>query len=229
MFGNCLPMVIIKVAKTIGTQNDLITKIFKTVHQLFYVLIIWKPCGRSLTYGHLLKLSLWPSPESLRLLSLLPCMVQKNLDSVNGPHFTLSIPIPLKRQPKSSNSWVEVTEEKTLDDYGMKLLDATGGLPLAITLLAHQAQAEGETTEDLWYCWQNLGPSFFSRDDGDGDRQLSVVASIHLSLSSPWVQAEPTAPQVLAFWPFFQMAFPLCQTDWTNFSHISNSRRHCTS
>ncbi|KIM79334.1 hypothetical protein PILCRDRAFT_791896 [Piloderma croceum F 1598] len=45
----------------------------------------------------------------------------------------------------------EVTGERTLDKYGMKLLDATGGLPLAISLLGHLAQTEGETTEDLWH------------------------------------------------------------------------------
>jgi len=70
---------------------------------------------------------------------------------------------------QATQAFKEVTGKRTLDEYGTKLLDATGGLPLAISLLAHLAQTEGETTEDLWDHWQNLGPSFFSRDDGAED------------------------------------------------------------
>jgi tetratricopeptide (TPR) repeat protein len=92
----------------------------------------------------------------------------------------------------------DVTGLPSIDQFGKKLLDATGGLPLAVTLLAHLAQAEGETTEDLWNRWQKMGPLFFSRDDTDKDRRLSLLWSVHLSLSSPRLQTEPSAPQLLA-------------------------------
>jgi hypothetical protein len=92
----------------------------------------------------------------------------------------------------------DVAGRQHVDEFGKKLLNATGGLPLAVTLLGHLAQVEGETTEDLWNRWLNLGTSFFSRDETDRDRELSLTASIRLSLLSPRLQGESFAPQMLA-------------------------------
>ena len=153
--------------------------------------------------------TLWEIPKSrssveafLAILTRIPkIVILATMRGTERPDKTDWTPLhslhPLSK-PDTLAVFQGVTRQKSVDQFGEKLLEATGGIPLAVTLLAYLAQNEGETTEAMWNRWQNLGPSFFSRDDGAEDRQLSLNASIHISLSSPRVLAEPSASQVLA-------------------------------
>ncbi|EED80979.1 predicted protein [Postia placenta Mad-698-R] len=82
--------------------------------------------------------------------------------------------------------------------HGEELVRTTDGLPLAISILAHLAQPEMETTESLWRRWQKTGPAIASRADGANQRLLNLGTSIELSLSSPRMRGDPSAHTVLA-------------------------------
>ncbi|OSX62041.1 hypothetical protein POSPLADRAFT_1115513, partial [Postia placenta MAD-698-R-SB12] len=84
------------------------------------------------------------------------------------------------------------------NEYGEKLVRATDGLPLAISILAHLAQPEMETTESLWRRWEKTGPAVASRGDGANERLFNLGTSIDLSLSSPRMLSDPSANTVLA-------------------------------
>lgn len=84
------------------------------------------------------------------------------------------------------------------DTYAEKLVQATDGLPLAISLLGHLAQPGIETTESLWYRWQGMGTAVISRSDGAQDRLLDLGTSIELSLGSHRMTSDPSAATVLS-------------------------------
>jgi hypothetical protein len=79
------------------------------------------------------------------------------------------------------------------DEYTLKLLEAVDYIPLAVTLLAHLAEAD--SPEDLLRQWSAEKTSMIQRY-GHEDRLSSIDVSIELSLQSPRIRKHQ---QVLDF------------------------------
>ena len=84
------------------------------------------------------------------------------------------------------------------DDFARNLVEAAGGHPLALSILAHLAQASEETTENLWKRWQRQGTSVASRAPGVEQKSLNLDDCFNLSLTSHRMVASPQAREVLA-------------------------------
>ncbi len=75
-----------------------------------------------------------------------------------------------------------ISDDPRLDDF----INALGGIPLALNLVAHRARNR-KTLEPLWREWKRIGSDFAKRQDRATGPLTSLTHSIELSLSSPRV------------------------------------------
>ncbi|KZW03356.1 hypothetical protein EXIGLDRAFT_759221 [Exidia glandulosa HHB12029] len=105
--------------------------------------------------------------------------------------------------------------------YFADLLHDLDNIPLAITLLASQAQSE--PLDDLFLRWTQLKTASLTRASGQ-DRLNSVEASIKLSLESPRMTAEVDATTVLSLLSVLPLGTTRHDFDiWA--SHLPNADR----
>jgi len=127
-------------------------------------------------------------------IETLVCIVtMRGLQKPSGTQWSNILP-PL--QPVDLQSAVAIFKaiSSKADDYSIKLVQAVDCVPLAVTLMAHLASVDGETTEVLWSRWQEERTSMVERGQ---DRLTSLEISVQTSLSSPRMQRDPSAEAFL--------------------------------
>lgn len=70
------------------------------------------------------------------------------------------------------------------DRHFASFIDALGGVPLAISLVARRAFTL-KSLDQLWHAWRETGSKFIRSPDPDENRSSSLECSVALSLASP--------------------------------------------
>jgi tetratricopeptide (TPR) repeat protein len=101
-----------------------------------------------------------------------------------GPDWREAIrigPLPL---PAARDAFMAVAGERFRSDPGLdRLLEAVDRVPLAVTLMSCQAQADPDLS-GLWARWQNERTNLLQRGNGRG-RLISLEVSLEMSIKSP--------------------------------------------
>ncbi|KAF8201304.1 hypothetical protein K438DRAFT_1932971 [Mycena galopus ATCC 62051] len=93
-----------------------------------------------------------------------------------------------------------------MDEYAEQMIKEVDGSPLAVTLLAHMVQEENETTASLAKRWTKEGTSLI--ENGGDDRLSKLDKSIQCSLTSPRMEQDPSATNILALLSLLPDGFP---------------------
>ncbi|KAJ7803601.1 P-loop containing nucleoside triphosphate hydrolase protein, partial [Mycena olivaceomarginata] len=90
-------------------------------------------------------------------------------------------------------TFIEIADSGHSEEEVDQVLSLAGGMPLAISLLAHLADTEG--CSNVLSCWEKEKTSLISEGF---DKRSNLDLSISLSLSSPRIQLLPQSPELLS-------------------------------
>ena len=106
-----------------------------------------------------------------------------------GPQWREAVRVGPLSLPAARNAFVDVAGERFRSDSDLDgLLEAVDRLPLAVTLLACQAESDPDLSV-LWARWQKERTELLRRGDGTG-RLTSLEVSLEMSIKSPRMTEE---------------------------------------
>ncbi|KZV96722.1 hypothetical protein EXIGLDRAFT_833430 [Exidia glandulosa HHB12029] len=123
-------------------------------------------------------------------------LTMRGMELPQGPSWTRPHVPPLSplADDAATQLFVSISDVRDEEPELRALLKLVGNVPLAVTLMAYLAQFE--PLGDLVSRWRDVKTSLLKRSHGR-DRLTSLNISIELSLSSPRMQAVPTASLLL--------------------------------
>ncbi|KAJ6482479.1 hypothetical protein C8R45DRAFT_932111 [Mycena sanguinolenta] len=93
-----------------------------------------------------------------------------------------------------------------MDEYAELMIKEVDCIPLAVTLLGHMVQEENETTASLARRWTKERTALI--ENGGDDRLSKLDKSIQCSLTSPRMNQDPFATDILALFSLLPDGFP---------------------
>jgi tetratricopeptide (TPR) repeat protein len=106
-----------------------------------------------------------------------------------GPRWREAIRVSPLGLPAARNTFVDVAGARFRSDPDLdRLLEAVDRLPIAVVLMAHQAQGEPDLS-GLWKQWQEKRTALLRRADGK-ERLTNIEVSLDLSLNGPRMTSE---------------------------------------
>jgi hypothetical protein len=93
-----------------------------------------------------------------------------------------------------------------MDEYAEKMIKEVDCIPLAVTLLGHMVQEENETTASLAKRWKKERTALI--ENGGDDRLSKLDKSIQCSVTSPRMQQDTSATNILALLSLLPDGFP---------------------
>ncbi|KAF7377521.1 Tetratricopeptide repeat protein 28 [Mycena sanguinolenta] len=95
---------------------------------------------------------------------------------------------------------------KKMDEYAELMIKEVDCIPLAVTLLGHMVQEENETTASLAMRWTTERTALI--ENGGDDRLSKLDKSIQCSVTSPRMNQDPFATDILALFSLLPDGFP---------------------
>ncbi len=126
------------------------------------------------------------------LLSKISCLpglsliiTKRGSEVLQGVHWTCVHDVRTLEENDAAALFLNIANFKNpTDRFFRNFVQALGGLPLAIYLVALRAQGYS-TLKNLWSEWKRIGAKLAEREKFDLTRHTSLSASIELSLNSP--------------------------------------------